>query len=81
MAPFFSGAHLILVPLRVGSGSRLKILESFAYGRPVVSTTIGAEGLDTENAHQLVEQRHGWSMIDDIMTGVWTRAVTKGNLL
>jgi glycosyltransferase involved in cell wall biosynthesis len=114
MAPFFSGAHLVLVPLRVGSGSRLKILESFAYGRPVVSTTIGAEGLDTENARhlciadspdefadgidqllndpslaagyvrearQLVEQHHGWSMIGDIMTGVWTRAMTEGNLL
>jgi glycosyltransferase involved in cell wall biosynthesis len=34
------------VPLRAGTGTRLKILEAFAYGRPVVSTTVGAEGLE-----------------------------------
>lgn len=46
MRPYFESAHLVVVPLRVGSGSRLRILEAMAYGRAVVSTTVGAEGLD-----------------------------------
>jgi len=35
-----------VVPLRLGSGTRLKILEAWAMARPVVSTALGAEGLD-----------------------------------
>lgn len=38
-------AAIVVVPLRAGGGTRLKILEAMAVGRPVVSTTIGAEGL------------------------------------
>jgi glycosyltransferase involved in cell wall biosynthesis len=38
-------AEVVVVPLRVGGGTRLKILETLAVGRPVVSTSIGAEGL------------------------------------
>ncbi|MEW2621987.1 glycosyltransferase family 4 protein [Streptomyces sp. NPDC048106] len=46
MTPYLREADLVVVPLRVGSGTRIKILEAFAHGVPVVSTTIGAEGLD-----------------------------------
>ena len=46
MAPYFAAARVMVVPLRIGGGSRLKILESMARGTPVVSTTVGAEGLD-----------------------------------
>jgi glycosyltransferase involved in cell wall biosynthesis len=49
MEPYLRGATLSIVPLRIGGGSRLKILESFAAGAPVVSTAIGAEGLDVED--------------------------------
>jgi glycosyltransferase involved in cell wall biosynthesis len=38
-------ADLVVVPLRFGSGTRLKVLEAFAHKVPVVSTTLGAEGL------------------------------------
>ena len=38
-------ADLVVVPLRFGSGTRLKVLEAFAQRVPVVSTTLGAEGL------------------------------------
>ena len=44
--PFIDEAVVYAVPLRVGGGSRLKILEAFAMCKPVISTTIGAEGLD-----------------------------------
>ena len=43
---FYQRCAASIVPLRAGGGTRLKILESLAYGRPVVSTTIGCEGLD-----------------------------------
>ena len=44
--PYYENAHVVIVPLFAGGGTRLKILEAMALGRPVVSTTIGAEGLD-----------------------------------
>lgn len=46
--PFYQRASIAIVPLRAGSGSRLKILEAMALGRPVVSTSKGAEGLEIE---------------------------------
>jgi sugar transferase (PEP-CTERM/EpsH1 system associated) len=44
--PFYREASVAVVPLKVGGGSRLKILEAMAAGVPVVSTTLGAEGLE-----------------------------------
>jgi glycosyltransferase involved in cell wall biosynthesis len=46
LRPHLSAAAVVVVPLRLGSGTRLKILEAWAMGRPVVSTALGAEGLD-----------------------------------
>jgi glycosyltransferase involved in cell wall biosynthesis len=46
--PFLACSSVMVVPLRIGGGSRLKILESLAAGLPVVSTTVGAEGLELE---------------------------------
>jgi glycosyltransferase involved in cell wall biosynthesis len=44
--PHLAEAHVMAVPLDTGGGTRLKILEAFAAGLPVVSTPVGAEGLD-----------------------------------
>lgn len=44
--PFLASARVVVVPVRIGTGSRLKVLEAMAAGRPVVSTTIGLEGID-----------------------------------
>jgi glycosyltransferase involved in cell wall biosynthesis len=43
--PYYASAFAAIVPLRIGAGTRLKILESMAARVPVVSTTLGAEGL------------------------------------
>jgi hypothetical protein len=47
-------ADLIVVPVRYGSGTRVKILEAAAQRIPIVSTTIGAEGLDFEDGRHLL---------------------------
>ena len=44
--PFYASARLAIVPLFTGGGTRLKILEAFAAGVPVVSSTLGIEGID-----------------------------------
>lgn len=44
----------IIVPLHSGSGTRLKIVEAFSFKTPVVSTSIGAEGLPVENGKEIV---------------------------
>jgi glycosyltransferase involved in cell wall biosynthesis len=43
--PFVSQAEVFVVPLRIGSGTRLKILEAMAMGKAIVSTSIGCEGI------------------------------------
>lgn len=47
--PFYRGCSLVVVPLRIGGGTRIKILEACACRRPVVSTSVGAEGLNLRN--------------------------------
>jgi polysaccharide biosynthesis protein PslH len=45
VAPWYGGADAVIVPVRAGGGTRIKVLEAFRYGRPVVSTSIGVEGI------------------------------------
>lgn len=52
--PYLRDASLVVVPLRVGGGTRLKIYEAMSMDRPVVSTTIGAEGLPLEEGEHIV---------------------------
>jgi sugar transferase (PEP-CTERM/EpsH1 system associated) len=52
--PYYREALAVVVPLRAGSGTRLKILEAMAAGVPVVSTTLGAEGLEARPGCELL---------------------------
>lgn len=52
--PYYEQAAVAVVPLRAGGGTRLKILEAMAAGVPVVSTSIGCEGLDVEPGRHLL---------------------------
>jgi len=47
-------ADVVVVPIRFGSGTRVKIIEAFAYRIPVVSTTMGAEGLGVQDGRHLL---------------------------
>lgn len=51
--PWLWGSQVSVVPLRVGGGTRLKIYEAMAARIPVVSTAIGAEGLDVRNGENI----------------------------
>ena len=45
---------LSVVPLRIGAGTRIKIIESLALGTPVVSTSKGAEGLEVDHGENIL---------------------------
>ncbi|GHO43282.1 glycosyltransferase [Ktedonospora formicarum] len=56
--PYLSEAAVSIVPLRVGSGTRLKILEALAMSKAVVTTSIGCEGLEVHtHEHLLIEDQ------------------------
>jgi polysaccharide biosynthesis protein PslH len=52
--PYYAAASVAVVPLRAGGGTRVKILEAMALGVPVVSTTVGREGLEVEDGVHLL---------------------------
>lgn len=54
IGPYFEQATAVIVPLRSGGGTRLKILDAFASARPVVSTRIGAQGIDVQDGEDLL---------------------------
>ena len=54
VAPYYQKSSLAIVPLLEGSGTRLKILEAMSFGVPVVSTTVGAGGIDYNNNHNIL---------------------------
>ena len=51
--PYFAEATVFVVPLRIGSGTRLKILEALAMAKAIVSTSVGAEGLDLKDGEEI----------------------------
>ncbi len=54
LSPVFENAAMEIVPLRIGGGTRIKILEAWAKGVPVVSTSIGCEGLGAKDGETVL---------------------------
>jgi glycosyltransferase involved in cell wall biosynthesis len=52
--PYLAAAELYVIPLRMGGGTRFKLLEAMAAGTPVVSTTVGAEGVPVQSGRELL---------------------------
>src|SRR5205823_4832855 len=52
--PYLDEAAVYVVPLRAGSGTRMKIFEALGMAKPVVSTTVGAEGLALANGREFI---------------------------
>ena len=49
LAPHYAAASAVVVPIQAAGGTRIKVLEAFAHGRPVVTTPMGVEGLAVED--------------------------------
>lgn len=62
--PYIWGSKVAIVPLRIGGGTRLKIYEAMAAGKPVVSTTVGAEGLDVDEGVNIFRADDAQSFAD-----------------
>ena len=52
--PYYAQSDAVIVPIRGGGGTRIKILEAFSYGLAVVSTTVRAEGLDVTPSSDII---------------------------
>ena len=52
--PYVSSASVYIVPLRVGGGTRLKVLDGLAQGKAIVSTSIGCEGIEVTHGENIV---------------------------
>ncbi len=67
IAPYFARASAVVVPLRSGGGTRLKVTEAMAAGRAVVSTSVGCEGLEVEDGRHLLVRDSPSSFADAVL--------------
>ena len=65
--PYYQTATMLIVPLRLGGGTRLKIVEAMAMGVPVVSTSVGAEGLAIQSDENIVLADDAEAFIQQIL--------------
>ena len=77
--PYLKQRCLIVLPIRLGGGTRLKILESFAASRPVISTAKGAEGIDAEDGKHLMI-RESAADFADAAIALWHDSQTRAML-
>jgi glycosyltransferase involved in cell wall biosynthesis len=54
LAPWYRRAGVVCCPIYVGAGTRVKIIEAAAHGKCIVSTPVGAEGLDFEDGREII---------------------------
>src|SRR5690606_11350548 len=52
--PYFDTSAIMVVPVRAGGGMRVRILEAFARGMPLVTTTVGLEGIDAQDGQEVL---------------------------
>ncbi len=67
VAEYLEKASVVIVPLRVGGGTRLKIFEAMAMGKALVSTSIGAEGLEVQSGRDLLLADNATSFADAVI--------------
>ena len=62
VTPYLAGAAVVIAPFRVGSGTRLKLMEAMAAGKAIVSTPVGAEGFPVRSGRELLLAETGAEM-------------------
>jgi glycosyltransferase involved in cell wall biosynthesis len=67
VADYLRDAAVVVVPLRIGGGTRLKIYEAMAMGKAMVSTSIGAEGLDVTSGRDIILADDAATFADSIL--------------
>jgi glycosyltransferase involved in cell wall biosynthesis len=77
--PYLQQACIVTLPIAIASGTRLKILEAFAVGRPVVSSAKGAEGIDALEGEHLLIRETPESMAAAVID-LWNRPVLRTTL-
>ncbi|HYB41946.1 MAG TPA: glycosyltransferase [Candidatus Methylomirabilis sp.] len=70
MRPYLAQATVVVVPLRFGSGMRQKILEAWAMRKCVISTTVGAEGLDARDGENILLADGAQAMADRVVEAI-----------
>lgn len=63
---YYDKCQLMVVPIFVGSGLRVKIIEAYSHGMPVVSTTIGAEGIQYQDGESILIADDGPAFVEQI---------------
>ncbi len=63
---FLADSAVFIVPMRVGGGTRLKILDAWAWQLPVISTSVGCEGLEVENGQNIIVADTPAHFVDEI---------------
>lgn len=66
--PYIDRARVYVVPLRIGGGTRLKIFEAMAMAKPVVSTSVGAEGLPIADGQHFVRADEPEKFADEVVS-------------
>jgi glycosyltransferase involved in cell wall biosynthesis len=74
VAPYLAGASVVVLPILSGSGTRLKVFEAMASGRPIVSTTFAPEGLGVRDGHDMVLADEPQRFADEIVRFLEDRA-------
>jgi glycosyltransferase involved in cell wall biosynthesis len=79
VVPYLEQACVVTLPITLASGTRLKILEAFAVGRPVVSSAKGAEGIEALDGEHLLIRETPESMAAAVID-LWNRPVLRTTL-
>jgi glycosyltransferase involved in cell wall biosynthesis len=79
LVPYLEQACVVTLPIAIGSGTRLKILEAFAVGRPVVTTAKGAEGIEAVDGEHLLIREDPEAMADAVID-LWQRPLLRASL-
>jgi polysaccharide biosynthesis protein PslH len=66
--PHIARAAVVIVPLHIGGGTRLKVLEAMAMEKAIVSTPIGVEGIDVKNGREVLVGADADSLVEHLVT-------------